>query len=189
MAIPTIAIGQVLLRDFEEADRAAFTQYQAEPDYRHLYDFDEDLGRSNRLFDLFLAWQRETPRRNYQLAIVDRQSNQLLGCGGLRRAGEHAAVLGIELAPREWGRYRRAIDAVLGLLSYGFDTLGLGEIIGDTASGNRRVEKLAEWFGAEVVACREGPEWMRLRGWCEVDWSLSKANWSETKQRLQAKIL
>jgi hypothetical protein len=31
--------------------------------------------------------------------------------------------------------------------------------VGDTASGNNRVEKLARWFGADIVAQRPGPKW------------------------------
>ena len=97
---------------------------------------------------------------------------------------ERTAILGIELAPSEWGRFRLAIDATAALLSYGFDLLDLDTIIGDTASGNRRIEKLARWFGAELVADREGPAWMQARGWREVDWSLDRHKWRQTKERL-----
>jgi ribosomal-protein-alanine N-acetyltransferase len=57
--------------------------------------------------------------------------------------------------------------------------LNLTTIVGDTASGNRRVEKLARWFGAEIVAEREGPAWMRARGWREVDWALQRPKWEQ----------
>ncbi len=179
-----VAFGQVTLRDLTENDRDAFISYQIDPRYRRLYDFAQDIERPSRLFDQFLEWQREIPRRNFQLGIYEKRSDRLLGCGGLRRTGERAAVLGIELAPSEWGRFRRAIDAAMALLSYGFDVLELDEILGDTASGNRRIEKLARWFGAELVADREGPVWMKTRGWREVDWSLSRDGWRQTKERL-----
>jgi len=176
---------RVLLRDFIEADRAAFLLYQTDARYLRLYDFADDVERPSQLFDLFLTWQSERPRLNFQLGIFEASTGRLVGCGGLRKADERSAVLGIELAPSEWGRFRLAIDATVALLNLGFDTLGLATIFGDTASGNRRIEKLALWFGAELIAQREGPAWMQARGWREFDWSLSREKWQQTKKRLE----
>lgn len=167
-----------------EADRAAFIQYQTDPRYLCLYDFDEGVERPSQLFDLFLKWQCEEPRLNFQLGIFEAATGRMLGCGGLRKANDHSAVLGIELAPSEWGRFRLVIDATVALLSHGFDALKLATIFGDTASGNLRIDKLARWFGAELIAQRDGPPWMQVRGWHEVDWSLSRQQWELTKERL-----
>jgi hypothetical protein len=52
------------------------------------------------------------------------------------------------------GRYRMAIEIVNALLEYGFFNLDLHIIVGNTASGNTRVERLAFWFGANIVARR-----------------------------------
>ena len=185
MRISPIGSRRVLLRELIEADRPPFILYQTDPRYLRLYDFAADADRPNALFDLFVTWQGEQPRFNYQLGIFDAESDRLLGCGGLRKTNDRSAVLGIELAPREWGRFRLAIDATIALLDLGFEVLGLETIVGDTASGNRRIEKLAQWFGAERVAGREGPAWMQARGWQEVDWSLSQSKWFETRQRLE----
>lgn len=175
---------RVELRELTEADRAAFIGYQTDPRYLRLYDFADEVERPNQLFDLFLFWQSEQPRLNFQLGIFDAATGRLVGCGGLRKADDRSAVLGIELAPSEWGRFRLAIDATLELLDLGFETLELETIFGDTASGNRRIEKLALWFGAELSARRDGPAWMQSRGWQEVDWSLSRQAWQRTKRRL-----
>lgn len=180
--------GQILIRDLSERDRAAFVHYQTDPRYLSLYGFEEDPERPNGLFDKFLAWQREVPRRNFQLGIFDARSDRLLGCAGLRRTQECAAIMGIELAPAEWGRFRRATDASVALLSYGFDVLELDVVLGNTGSGNRRIEKLARWFGGELVNDREGPEWMKARGWREVDWSLSRATWQLKKELLARRV-
>ena len=179
-----IQVRRILLRELGEVDRAAFIRYQTDPKYLSLYDFGDDVERPSQLFDLFLNWRREQPRLNFQLGIFDSATGRLLGCGGLRKANDHSAVLGIELAPSEWGRFRVAIDAVAALLGHGFGPLGLETIFGDTANGNRRIEKLARWFGAEIVAQRDGPAWMQARGWQEVDWSLSRHEWEQAKDRL-----
>jgi hypothetical protein len=51
---------------------------------------------------------------------------------------------------------------------------------------NKRVEKLARWFGARVVAQRPGPAWMQVRGWQEVDWALGRTEWTEASRRFRS---
>ncbi len=180
-----ISTPTVTLRDFEPPDRSAFVAYQMDPRYRRLYDFDENRTRADDLFDLFATWRAEEPRRNLQLGIFHKRTNRLCGCAGLRKRLEDSetAVLGIELAPSDWGRYRIALDAAACLVEHGFDALHLRMIVGDTASGNKRVEKLARWFGARIIDRRDGPEWMRSRGWQEVDWALTRDDWWHSTHR------
>jgi ribosomal-protein-alanine N-acetyltransferase len=175
-----------LLRDFTEADRGSFIAYQMDPRYRRLYDLsDADLGSVSALFDLFGEWRRQSPRENYQVGIFDRIDSRIGGCAGLRQSGqpEGTAVLGLELSPHNWGRFAMAVDCSGALLEYGFSTLGLGTIIGATASGNNRVEALALWFGATLVDRRDGPTWMKARGWHEVEWALSRTAWERSPGR------
>src|SRR5688500_19879783 len=51
------------------------------------------------------------------------------------------------------------------------------------------VERLARWFGADIIARRAGPEWMVTRGWQEVEWALARDEWtkSERRRRLSAR--
>lgn len=175
-----------VLRDLMESDRAAFISYQMDPRYRGLYGFgDADERRAHELFDLFFAWRQENPRRNFQVGIFMRDTGRLCGCAGLRKADkeEGTAVLGIELTPDDWGRYRLAIEVASALIEHGFHELDLHIIVGDTASGNRRVERLARWFGADIIARRDGPEWMAARGWQEVDWALAREDWAKSTPR------
>jgi len=184
MSTLLIRLPRFVLHDFDEADRPAFLAYQTDPRYVALYDYDaSDVQRAEQLFDLFLTWRDEKPRGNFQVGIFDRRRTQLLGCAGLRKLPANSAVLGIELAPAEWGRFRLALDVAAALVEYGFAELGLDKIIGDTSSGNRRVEKLATRFGAKISARREGPSWMQKRGWHEVDWELSREAWLATTRK------
>jgi len=164
-----------VLRDFAEADRQPFIDYQIDWRYRRLYDIsDTDTAGANALFALFGEWRKESPRQNYQVGIFDRIDSHLCGCAGLRRAGqpERAAAFGLELSPENWGRFGMAVECAAALLEYGFSTLNLDMVIGATASGNTRVEVLARWFGAAIVDRRDGPTWMKTRGWHEVAWAL-----------------
>ncbi|MBU3078836.1 GNAT family N-acetyltransferase [Sphingomonas quercus] len=175
---------RILLRDFTEADRPAFLAYQLDPRYLALYDFDaSDVRRPNDLFDLFTRWSGEMPRRNFQLGIFDRRTGALCGCGGIRKGADGTGVLGIELAPAKWGCFALALDAAAALADFGFSELRLETILGDTASGNKRVARLARWFGADIVAERDGTPWMVQRGWREVDWAISRQAWEDSRQR------
>jgi [ribosomal protein S5]-alanine N-acetyltransferase len=186
-----IETSRFLLREFSEGDREPFIAYQMDPRYRHLYDFDDSEGRAHELFDRFAAWRDANSRENFQVGIFERESSRLIGCGGLRQQGmlKGTAVLGLELVPDVWGRYGVAIEIASALIEHGFHSLDLGTIIGNTASGNGRVERLAQWFGAFIIARREGPEWMRAKGWLEVDWALTRSAWlaSSGRKWLRAK--
>ena len=116
-----------LLRDFSEADRQSFIDYQMDPRYQGLYDSVEAGRRATTLFDLFGAWRQQNPRQNFQVGIFERKSSRLCGCAGLRQAGkpEGTAVFGLELTPNDWGRYGVAIEVACALLEYGFHALRL----------------------------------------------------------------
>jgi ribosomal-protein-alanine N-acetyltransferase len=175
------------LRDFLVDDRQSFVDYQMDPRYRNLYDFaDSDATRANQLFNLFSDWREQAPRQNYQLGIFERRRNsQLCGCAGLRQSGqpERMAVLGLELSPDHWGRFGVAIEIAAALLEYGFSVVNLDTIIGATASGNSRVARIAHWFGADIVDYRDGPEWMKARGWNQVGWAISHSAWKISRGR------
>ena len=185
MDLPIIDLrtGRFRLRDFAPDDRDALVSYQRDPRYRQLYNISASDDRtSHELFDRFLAWQRAVPRQNFQVGIFECSTEQLCGCAGLRRAPdrEGTAVLGVELAPEQWGRYRLAVEIVSALIAHGFHSLQLHTIVGVTTSGNKRVAKLARWFNAEIVAHRPGPDWMAARGWHQVEWKLTRSAWERS---------
>lgn len=163
-----------VLRDLGEGDRVAFVTYHLDPRYRRR-DSAIDAAWANALFDRIVAWQGEVPRLNLQLGIIERATGRLCGCAGLRRAGapEGQAVLGIELAPDDWGRHRAAIEIADALITHGFDTLGLEIITGTTTRDNARVDRLARWFGASVAA----------RDADAVDVILTRAAWARLRRR------
>lgn len=176
-----IVTRRFLLRDFVELDRSPFLDYQADPRNLRFYEPDQaSPEHATRLFETFQRWAADRPRLNYQLAIVQRQEPYaLIGCCGLRgmecETGE--MELGIELAPTYWGRYAYAIEVGRALLDFGFRELGLEVISGSTVSANVRINRLAEWFRAEVVAIRPGSSWMSARGRNEVHWRIAREMW------------
>jgi [ribosomal protein S5]-alanine N-acetyltransferase len=175
-----IATRRFQLRDFAPADRAAFLAYHADPRYLALYGPAEaDPGHALVLLGTFALWAAERPRRNWQLAVVRREGEALVGCCGLRCAGceEGSAEIGIELAPAYWGRHGVALEIARALVGFGFGELGLERLFGVTTSANAPAGRLAGWFGATQIGNRPGPAWMQARGWTETTWLVSREGW------------
>ena len=176
-----ITTRRFLLRDFVEADWPAFLDYQSDPRYLAFSGPEASSPEhAAHLFETFQVWASEQPRLNHQFAIVRwEEPHSLVGCCGLRRAEQEGgkAELGIELAPDYWGRYRYAVEVGRALLTFGFGSVKLEVISGVTVSANARVARLAAWFGAEVVTTRPGPAWMAERGWSQVAWRITRAQW------------
>ncbi|NJR51076.1 MAG: GNAT family N-acetyltransferase [Leptolyngbyaceae cyanobacterium CSU_1_3] len=176
-----IVTKRFLLRDFIQADEPAFFAYRADPRYAEFCSQEEvSPNHTCELLRLFKQWAAESPRCNYQLAIIDRRKPQeLVGCCGLRQ--EHSdsdwAELGIELAPQFWGRYAYAIEIASALIEFGFRNLGLKEIRGVSISANLRVARLAQRYGFVAVDTRSSPDWMGERGWHQIEWQLKRESW------------
>lgn len=176
-----IVTKRFLLRDFIKKDEPSFLAYHANPRYAEFCAPEEVTpSYTHELLRLFEQWAVERPRLNYQLAIVDRRNSQeLIGCGGLRREGydSHTGELGIELAPQFWGRYAYAIEVANALIEFGFRELGLKEIRGVSVSANLRIARLAHRYGFVAVGTRPTPDWMCERGWSQTEWQLTRESW------------
>jgi len=175
-----------LLRDFTAEDEPEFFAYHSDPRYAEFCSPEEVTPEHTRkLLNLFMQWATEQPRRNYQLAIIDlRNSCELLGCCGLRceSYGTRQAELGIELAPKYWGRYRYAIEVAGAVLEFGFRNLALQEVRGISINANVRVARLAKRYGFTVVGTGSASDWMRARGWSQTEWQLTREKWESISQ-------
>jgi ribosomal-protein-alanine N-acetyltransferase len=171
---------RLLLRDFTLEDRAALLAYQGDPRYREFYGPDEGGPEATaELLAMFLAWQAEEPRQNYQLAIVERAASPApIGCCGVRQKGFEAGVaeFGLELAPQRWGR-GFASEAARAMLTFAFKELGAREILAMTVTQNQRIARLLERLGFSACGTRAGPGWMSERGLSETEWRLTAAPW------------
>jgi RimJ/RimL family protein N-acetyltransferase len=171
---------RLLLRDFTPGDRAALLAYHFDPRYTEFYGPEEGGPEQTlQLLDLFLRWQAERPRQNYQLAIIALNTERavspdLIGNCGIRSQGYETgtAEFGLELAPACWGR-GIATEAARAILGFAFRDLGLKRIVGISVTQNNRVARLVTKLGFRSVGTRPGPDWMRARGWSETEWLLT----------------
>jgi RimJ/RimL family protein N-acetyltransferase len=184
-----IQTNRFLLRDFLASDASAFLAYHADPRNSKFYSPEEAAPEhAKHLLTMFQDWATSQPRQNYQLAIVHRQEPfSLIGCAGLRRAGlpPGEAEFGMELAPDYWGRHAYAVEIGRALLVFAFSELGVRVVTGSTVSANTGIARLAEWFGAEKVATRPGPDWMGAQDWNRVDWRITREQWQSRASNLQ----
>ncbi len=173
-----LTTNRFLLRDFVDADLPAFAAYHADPRSTEFYGPDKrSPDFSIELIELFKIWASETPRINYQFAII-RRGGPLIGCCGLRgkSAAPGRAELGVELAPEYWGRYGYALEVMKRLANFGFTDLQLTEIYGRTVSANTKIARLASSFGAISVDLQT-PDWMVEKGWRQIEWQISREQW------------
>ncbi len=122
--------GRLVLREFVRDDQEAVLAYQRDPRYLRYYAWYERTADDVQAFvGLFLEWQREEPRRKFQLAIALKDNGSLIGNCGLRRkqGNDWEAELGYELDPQYWGQ-GYATEAARALVDYGFRELALRRI-------------------------------------------------------------
>jgi ribosomal-protein-alanine N-acetyltransferase len=173
--------GRVLLREFVDEDVGALLAIHADP--RLLRYYTPELGtrdHARMLVDMFIKWANEQPRHNFQLAIVDRASNTLLGSCGVRRKGclEGQAEFGIGIDANWWGR-GIAREAATLILRFGFTELALREIRGVAVSENEAVTRFVSRLGFSSTGPREGESWMAERGWKAMDWVMTRETWEK----------
>ena len=77
---------RILLREFAEGDVGSLLAVHSDP--RVLRYYAPEVGtpeHARMLVEMFIRWASENPRQNFQFAIIDLETNALLGSCGIRR--------------------------------------------------------------------------------------------------------
>lgn len=127
------------VRRWRPEDRAPLARMNADP--RVMRHFPATLSRaeSDAFYDRL---QEREARDGFVFPALERRSDDaFVGFAGLARAGfpahfTPAVEIGWRLPPDCWGQ-GYATEAALAALDYGFETLGVDEIVSFTAVGNR----------------------------------------------------
>ena len=170
---------RLILREFVEEDWTAVLSYQQDERYLRYYPWTERTEADTRSFvQTFMAWQREVPRRRFQLAVTLKTCGTLIGNCGIRRKPDNGweADIGYELAPEFWGQ-GYATEAAQALVSFGFRDLGLERLsswcIADNAASIGVLERLG--FAQEGRLRRN--EYFKGRWWDTLLFALLKGEW------------
>ena len=143
-----ITTERLILREFVPSDWQAVLAYQSDARYLCYYAWTERTPAAVQAFiQMFLDHQKAQPRTKFQLAIVLKSSQQLIGNCGIRQntADDHQAEIGYEIAPNHWGN-GYATEAVRAIVAFGFTQLRLhriwAECIADNLGSARVLQKL-----------------------------------------------
>ncbi|GCE18484.1 GNAT family N-acetyltransferase [Dictyobacter kobayashii] len=176
---------RLILRDFDERDWKPTLEYQSDPEFLRFNPWHERTELDvHSLIRMFINWGRERPRKKYQLAIVLRKNNQLIGNCGLRMSHAQAdmADLGYELDRHYWG-YGYATEASRALLAFGFEQLQLHRIWAYCLSENVASAHVLEKIGMRYEGSQLESEWMKGRWWDTMFYAMLEREWQNLRRQ------
>lgn len=158
---------RLFLRDFQQGDCQTTLAYQSHPQFCTYYPW--NLRTSSEVCDLigqFIQWSKEQPRSKFQLAIILKRENKLIGnCGIRKNTPENLeAEFGCELDPYYWNQ-GYATEAAKALFDFGFRTIGLQRIFSICVAKNQGAVHLAESLGMKHDKNWKEIKWMKGRSW------------------------
>ena len=139
---------RLALRDWHAADRAPFAAMTADPLVMEFFPKTLSATESDALVDVFQAELERTGHCPW--AVEELSTGIFIGFVGLNPAddtlGWPAVEVGWRLAAEHWG-HGYATEAARAALAFGFDTLGLEEIVSLTSVGNLKSRRVMEKIG------------------------------------------
>ena len=146
---PELDTDRLLLRRWRQADRAPFAALNADPEVMAHFPAPLSRAQSDQMIDRMEA---AFERQGYGLwAIELRATGELLGFTGLNEVSfdahfTPAVEVAWRLARPAWG-FGYASEAARAALAYGFDAVGLEEIVSFTTVGNARSQAVMRRLG------------------------------------------
>jgi RimJ/RimL family protein N-acetyltransferase len=149
LSAPELTTERLLLRGWRDEDRAPFAALNADPEVMEHFPAPLTAAGSDALIDRITAGFDE---HGYGLWAVElRATGELVGFTGLAQqtfpaAFTPAVEVGWRLARAAWG-HGYATDAATAALRYGFEVVGLDEIVSLTAVTNVRSQRVMQRLG------------------------------------------
>ncbi len=173
------------LRDFTRDDFDGILAYSSDPRVtRYLFFGPRDAERTAEYLDGLLASQRETPRSRFELAVVERDSERVIGACDLSRVERGVFDLGYMLSAAHWGR-GYATEIARSLAEGAFLELRASRVISTVDVGNRASIRVLEKLGMRWEAVYRKHRRAKNRWWdCHL-YVLPREVW-EAEQVLRA---
>jgi len=184
---PTLRTPRLLLRPWRDADLPAYAALNADPQVVEFLpgalsreESDASVGRIRAHFEQhgFGFWAVEVPGSADFIGFVG------LAVPRFTAPFTPCVEVGWRLARAHWG-HGYATEAAQAALRFGFESLGLGEIVSFTVPGNRRSRRVMERLGMHRKPEEDFdhpmlPEGHPLRR--HVLYRLSRAEWAHSQQ-------
>ncbi len=157
---------RLLLRDFDELDWQALHEYACDPEVVRHMEWGPNTEEESRDFIRWaIAYQKEQRRRNYELAVVLKTEDRLIGGCGIHvsEPDSREGFIGYCFNRLFWGQ-GYATEAARALLEFGFNQLGLHRIFATCDPENIASAHVLEKIGMQ----REGH--LREHKWAKGKW-------------------
>jgi RimJ/RimL family protein N-acetyltransferase len=145
------------------------------------------LERTPEAVQEFVGWfldqQVQTPRIKYQLAVVLKSNNQLIGNCGVRmnKAGDLEANIGYEFDPKYWN-YGYATEAAHTIVDFGFQYFGVHRIWADCVAENVGSVHVLEKMGMKLEGRLREKDYFKGRWWDALLFAILANEWNIHKQ-------
>lgn len=176
---------RLLLRDFVADDWQVVQAYQSDPLYLRYNPWTERTPQAVQEFvGWFLDHQRQEPRIKYQLAIVLKSNDQLIGNCGVRMEAINSveADIGYELSPTYWN-HGYATEAAHAITDFGFRRLGVHRIWADCVADNVGSAHVLEKLGMILEGQLRENKYFKDRWWDTLIYGILADEWEAHKQK------
>ena len=175
---------RLLLRDFIKDDWKRALEYESDPLYLRYYEWTERTPESVQEFiGWFINHQTQVPRIKFQLAVVLKSTNELIGSCGVRmdKVDDLEANIGYELDPKHWNQ-GYATEAAHAVVDFGFRRFGVHRIWADCVADNVGSAHVLEKLGMKLEARLREKTYFKGRWWDELIYAILAEEWQIHKQ-------
>ena len=175
---------RLILRDFVEDDWQAVYTYQIDPLYlRYNHWTDRTPSAVREFVGWFFNHQVQNPRIKFQLAVVLKSEDQLIGNCGVRmdKVGDLEADIGYELNPQYWNR-GYATEAAHAIVDFGFKHFSVHRIWADCIADNVASAHVLEKLGMRLEGRLRDKAYFKGRWWDGLIYAILVDEWEAHKQ-------
>ena len=175
---------RLILRDFVREDWQSVWEYQTDPLYLR---FNHWTRRTPEDVQEFVGWfvshQIQQPRLKYQLAVVLKSGDELIGNCGVRmeKAGDVEADIGYELNPKYW-KHGYATEAAHAILDFGFTHFGVHRIWAGLVADNTASAHVLEKLGMKREGHLRQKSYFKGKWWDALIYAILIEEWEANKQ-------
>jgi RimJ/RimL family protein N-acetyltransferase len=149
---------RLILRNWEERDRELFYRINSDDEVLEFFPFRRSRAEADAKMEQFRSWIAED---GYGFAAAEiAATGQCIGFVGLFDTDnlpflpEGTIEIGWRLAPEFWGK-GYVTEAAKAWLTFGFETLGVDEIVSFAVEGNRRSTAVMQRIGMTADRSRD----------------------------------
>ncbi|MEA5596323.1 GNAT family N-acetyltransferase [Rivularia sp. UHCC 0363] len=174
-----ISSERLTFREFVIEDWQAVLAYQCDSRYLQFDESDNrDRADVEAFVQMFLDQQKQLPRIKFQLALILKSENKLIGNCGIRKQNieSQEAELGYEISPDYWGQ-GYATEAASTILKFGFEKLKLCRIWSHCIAENTASRKVLQKVGMKFKRKLLKHEFFKNRYWDTWEFEITKDEW------------